>query len=108
LIDDGRVILEGKVADIKQDFKENIFKLEFEGELTGDLNGGNIEIIEQNESSILLKLNEGIDSNYLLKSLIERNIIIKSFNEILPSLNEIFIKRVEHNDSIQKPVTNEN
>ena len=43
----------------------------------------------------VIKINEGFGSNDVLKYFIDRQINIEAFNEILPSLNEIFIKQVE-------------
>ena len=43
------------------------------------------------------------DSNSFLKYLLDKNVRIHSFNEILPSLNEIFIKQV--NEPNLEPAT---
>lgn len=98
LIDDGKVILEGKVADIKQDFKENIFEVGFVGEFDVESLNGNIELVEKSGDRMRFKLNEGVSSNQFLNNLMQQGIELLSFNEILPSLNEIFIKKVEGND----------
>jgi ABC-2 type transport system ATP-binding protein len=100
LIDDGKVILEGKVADIKQDFKENIFEVGFAGQLDVDSLNGNIELVEKSGDRMRFKLNEGVSSNQFLNHLMQQGIELLSFNEILPSLNEIFIKKVEENDVV--------
>jgi ABC-2 type transport system ATP-binding protein len=94
LINAGRNVLEGKVKDIKNDFKENIFNVEFEGELPDNF-ADFAEIVRQRGQSITVKLEEGIDSNELLRNLIQQGVHITAFHEILPSLNEIFIKQVE-------------
>ena len=93
LINEGRNVLEGRVKDIKNNFKENIFNVEFEGELPGNF-AEFAEIVKQRGQSITVKLEEGIDSNELLKNLIQQGVHITAFHEILPSLNEIFIKQV--------------
>jgi len=98
LIDDGKVILEGKVEQIKQDFKENVFEVAYEGDLDLESLNGNVEMIGKNEQCMRFKLNEGVTANQFLENLIKKGIQIQSFNEILPSLNEIFIKKVEDND----------
>ncbi len=94
LISEGRNVLEGKVEDIKNRFKENLFNIEFEGNLPANISE-KAEIIKQKGQSITVKLNEGGDSNELLRKLIQQDIHITAFHEILPSLNEIFIKQVE-------------
>jgi len=94
LLNEGRNVLEGKVKDIKDQFKENIFNLEFEGELPSNIHEM-AEIVKRKGQSITVKLAEGVDSNDLLRSLIQQDVHITAFHEILPSLNEIFIKQVE-------------
>ncbi len=93
LINAGKVILDGKVAKIKEDFKENKYKVEFAGEINNDLLSG-LEVEDRDGSSFVFKLNEGQTSNDLLKILLDNGVSVKSFNEILPSLNDIFIKLV--------------
>jgi ABC-2 type transport system ATP-binding protein len=43
----------------------------------------------------LLKIKEGKQSNDVLKYLLKENVNIIAYNEVLPSLNDIFIKLVE-------------
>lgn len=97
LMDDGKVILEGKVEEIKQDFKEHIFEISFAGELDVESLNGNIDLVEKSGNKMRFKLNEGVRSNQFLNNLMQQGIELLSFNEILPSLNEIFIKKVEEN-----------
>ena len=53
------------------------------------------EVVNQKGQAITVKLAEGNSSNDLLRRLIQQDIQITAFHEILPSLNEIFIKQVE-------------
>ena len=100
LINQGQKVLEGKVADIKNQFKENLFSIKFSGQLPGNLSAidaadDSYKIMEQNEQSLLVQVENETASNKLLNHLISKGVHIQSFNEILPSLNEIFIKKVE-------------
>lgn len=94
LINKGKIILQGNVAKIKDDYKENKFLVEFDGKLPSELLSDNFEIVEDTDQGLIIKISEGHKSNDLLKGLIERNIEIKKYQEILPSLNQIFIKKV--------------
>ncbi len=98
LINKGKVVLEGRVDDIKNFYKENCFEVGFEGELPEELRNSSFEVLEDSKDKIILKAREGHKPNELLKGLIDRNINIHSFNEILPTLNEIFIKKVGESD----------
>lgn len=93
LINQGKNVLQGSVKAVKNQYKENLFKINFEGTFPKDaLN--QVSVISQKNNSITIQLQEGENSNTLLRHLIQQNVHINSFNEILPTLNEIFIKKV--------------
>ncbi len=94
LVNKGKKILDGTVKDIKNQFKENIFQL---GAETNALNLATFifEVIKHQPDKLLLKLQHGSTPNDVLKHFMDQNISINSFNEVLPSLNDIFIKLVE-------------
>ena len=52
-------------------------------------------VVDQTANLLTVKINEGMNSNDVLKYFIQQNITIESFNEVLPSLNDIFINLVE-------------
>ena len=94
LINQGKKILEGEVAEIKNDFKENKFKIGFSGTLPTDLTLNDFEVVEDNTEELVIRVGQGHNGNDLLKGLIDRGINIRSYNEVLPTLNDIFIKQV--------------
>jgi ABC-2 type transport system ATP-binding protein len=99
LINSGKKVLEGRVADVKQKFKDNIYKIKFEGVLPSNLTmmdevDKRWEMISKKEGELVIKVKESKDSNLILNHLIRGDVHINSFNEILPTLNEIFIKQV--------------
>jgi ABC-2 type transport system ATP-binding protein len=94
LVNKGRKILDGSVKQIKQDCKENHFRIGFE-EMPEVLNSNVYDIIEQEDASLIVKIKDGVKPTAVLQNFLQQNASIISFNEILPSLNEIFIKTVE-------------
>jgi ABC-2 type transport system ATP-binding protein len=94
LVNKGKKILDGTVKQVKNDHKENIFQL---GASTDahHLATYIFEVIKHDKDKLLLKLQHDATPNDVLKHFIQHNIPIHSFNEVLPSLNEIFIKLVE-------------
>jgi ABC-2 type transport system ATP-binding protein len=94
LINKGKKILDGSVKKVKQDFKENLFSIGLDHPPT--LNGNTIfDVIGQKDQSYIVKIKDGGKPTDVLKYFIQQNADVHSFNEILPSLNEIFIKLVE-------------
>jgi len=95
LINKGQNVLQGKVRDIKTQFKENLFKIDFAGEMPSEI-ANKADIISQSANSITARFTDDNNSNSFLKFLIDSGIQVVAFNEILPSLNEIFIRHAEN------------
>lgn len=98
LINQGKILLYGNVDTIKNDFKEHLFSIKYEGDLPSVTDHLGFSVLEKRPNEVTIKVTEGVSSNQILKTLIDTNISILGFNEILPSLNEIFIKKVEQSN----------
>jgi ABC-2 type transport system ATP-binding protein len=94
LINKGQKILDGSVYNVKQDFKENIYQLGATT-LPEHMMTYIFEVVKHERDKVLLKLQHDATPNDVLKHFINHGIAIHSFNEVLPSLNDIFIKLVE-------------
>jgi ABC-2 type transport system ATP-binding protein len=94
LVNKGRKIVDGSVAGVKQQFKENLFEISFDK--TPETQSSHaFEIIGKKENGLIVKIKEGFSPNNVLQFFIQQNTGIVSFSELLPSLNDIFIKVVE-------------
>ncbi len=94
LVNKGKKILEGSVKQVKQDCKENIFKVGFD-HLPEAFENNIFEIVNTKDNFLTVKINEGYNPASVLKEFLDHRASVVSFNEILPSLNDIFIKKVE-------------
>jgi ABC-2 type transport system ATP-binding protein len=95
LVNKGQKILDGTVRNVKQQFKKNLFQIKFDA-LPLNANDNAFDVIKQNEDlCFIVKINEGYSPNDVLRYYLQQNAGIISFNEILPSLNDIFIQLVE-------------
>lgn len=95
LVNKGKKILDGTVKKIKQDFKENLFRIGMEQPPTSMNGDAPFEMMGTQDHSSIVRIKEGNKPNDVLKYLIQQGATINSFNEILPSLNDIFIRLVE-------------
>jgi ABC-2 type transport system ATP-binding protein len=94
LVNKGQKILDGTVSNVKQQFKENLFAIRFEnGPMQTD--SPLFEVIGKKEGELIVKIREGHKPNDLLQYFIQQQASIIGFNELLPSLSDIFIKLVE-------------
>jgi ABC-2 type transport system ATP-binding protein len=104
LINKSKKVLDGKVSDIKEQFKSNTYNIVFEGDfnkfsasLTADY-----EILENkrenNRDHVKVKLLYSMKPNDLLSKMLAYGTIV-SFNEELPSMQNIFIQAVNGTNS---------
>jgi len=97
LVNRGQKILDGSVADVKQQFKENLFRVGLEQVDENSLTAAAkaFEVVGNKEGSLIVKIRDGYRSNDVLSHFINEGQNITAFTEILPSLNDIFIRLVE-------------
>jgi ABC-2 type transport system ATP-binding protein len=96
LVNKGKKVLDGTVTKIKHDFKEDLYKISFENKVMPEHLAIHLfEVAKKDEHEIVIKRDPGFSNNDIIEYFINKGLRIQSFNEILPSLNEIFIKQVE-------------
>ena len=94
LVNLGKKILDGTVSDIKQHFKQNIFSIKTTEAIS--LTDNDIfSVVSSAQQKTLVKIHQGYQSNDVLAQLLKDKVNIVGYNEVLPSLNEIFIQLVE-------------
>src|SRR5690349_14149902 len=94
LVNKGQKILDGTVNGVKQQFKENLFSISLE-QTPASIAGGPFDLVGRQDNQLIIKIKNGNKPNDVLQYFIQQNITINGFNEMLPSLSDIFIKLVE-------------
>lgn len=108
LINKSQKILDGSVKDIRRSHKNNIYKIVFSGNMMGFTNAiwdgakllesGKVE--DENDMHwAVIKMAEGVKTSRLLQELLPVTEII-SFNEVIPSMNDIFISKVNAENNV--------
>jgi ABC-2 type transport system ATP-binding protein len=95
LINKGTKILDGTVRQVKQDFKENLFQVGFENHPNSLPPNQIFEVAGTTDHSLVVKIKDGYKPHDVLQYLLAQQHEIVLFHEILPSLNDIFIRLVE-------------
>jgi ABC-2 type transport system ATP-binding protein len=93
LINHGKIILNGKVKEIRQQFKKHEYSFHYAGDLP-EL-PDRFPVVKKYDHEVVVKAGAAATGNDLLRELVNRQVEIVSFNEVLPSLSEIFIEQVE-------------
>jgi ABC-2 type transport system ATP-binding protein len=100
LINKSQKILDGKVIDIKRQFRTNTYKMEFIGNMLAFTNAlwAGAELLErkqvENHCTVTLRLAGNNTVNNLFAAIMPICEII-SFNEVIPSMSDIFIRTVQ-------------
>ena len=96
LVNKGQKILDGTVTQVKQDFKENIFEIGFDQPVLPEHTAIHLFNLKSAASNQLkIQINEGFTNNDVIQYFINKGLNIRSFHEVLPSLNDIFIRLVQ-------------
>lgn len=97
LIHQSKKVLDGPVKELKNTFKKNQFEVKYKGNPLG--NQLYMEVVNTHEKegviNQLMSLSPGITPNQFLQNLLQESIEIISFQEKLPSMEEIFISAVQ-------------
>lgn len=106
LINKSKKVLDGKLTDIKAQFTDEEYQIEFKGNVVAFANavwGGwelvNREQLGEHHFMATIKLMEGNNLTNYLKSILD-HVEILSVNKRVPSMNEIFIKAVAQKDNV--------
>jgi ABC-2 type transport system ATP-binding protein len=98
LIHKSKKILDGKVKDIKDLYRNNTYKIAYSGVLDSvesSLFTINEEKKDEKGSHLTIQINPGFSSNDVLKFLIPK-VQVTELTEIVPSMNDIFIQNVKN------------
>lgn len=106
LLNKSEKILDGSVKEIRKTYRTNTFKIAFKGNVLGFTNalwtGGEIieRSVEEEVHTLTVKLVPNFSSSHFLQSVLPTCELV-SFNEIIPSMNDIFIRKVnEGNEAL--------
>jgi ABC-2 type transport system ATP-binding protein len=95
LVNKGQKILDGEVKQIRHDFKQHLFRIGV-GIMPNfaQMATWHFSIIKQEDHAYTVKLSEGSTTNDILMHFIRHDIPVTYFQEILPSINEVFINKI--------------
>lgn len=108
LINKSKTLLEGAVHDIKMEHKSNMFEIGFQGDpaIVMEKLNSHCQVVDQHEERtnhfVKIRADRELSGNDMLRLLLPVT-GITSFNEIIPTMNEIFIKVVEAQNQQKTP-----
>ena len=99
LINKSKVILEGSVEEVKQQFSANKLRMQFKGNMIAFTNAmwTGCELLSQSQEKDVITVELKLVGNTTRKNLLDAvmpHIELVSLNEVVPSMNDIFIDAV--------------
>lgn len=95
LINEGQNILEGSVDQVKEDNKEHKYEVKSREALRVRLDQDIIKSEPTDDGGTIVYTRSDLSADNALRILLDQGNAISSFQEVLPSLDEIFIKTVQ-------------
>ena len=93
LIHRGALVLDGQIDEIKQKYKDYLFEFIFANGRRPDLTGETVHPSVRPDG-VILQMDSLKEANTQMRQWLEEGFVIQEFREILPSINDIFIKIV--------------
>lgn len=104
LVNKGRKVLDGPVKQIRQDFKHHLFRVGLaQMPNPAQMATHHFTIVKQHENGYTVKINEYSQTNDILAHFIHHGIQVTYFEEILPTIHEVFIQQVKSTDMEAAP-----
>jgi ABC-2 type transport system ATP-binding protein len=104
LIHKAEKILDGSVKEIRKTYRTNTFRISFKGNIMGFTNAlwAGAEILDKHTEdevhTVTIKLLNNLTSSQMLQAVLPLCEIV-SFTEIIPSMNDIFIRKVSEGNN---------
>jgi ABC-2 type transport system ATP-binding protein len=95
LINKSRKVVSGSLREVKAGFGKNLIALRCAGGENVLADKNIVAKIIEHADEKEIQLAENVDAQVLLKTLIENGAVITKFEQIEPSLNDIFIERIK-------------
>ena len=104
LIHRSKKILDGPVKEIREQYRNNTFWLEYEGDYNTEHSQQLFEVLQaetvNGKTKLKIKIREQQNANQVLSALLP-HVSINRLDEVIPTMNDIFIQKVTQTD--QKP-----
>ena len=103
LINKSRLVVTGKVDEIRRRHGNNNIELIYTGQEKVAEAEGLFRVLSDEDNAgrhtSVLNLQEGVTTNEVLSELLRQGIIVNSFKELIPRMNDIFIKLVTQEEA---------
>lgn len=101
LMNNGEVVLDGNIADIKRSHREDAYIIEAD-KLTFLREIKSIDILEENNTAFKFRINDNNLNIIQLLNHVNKKSVIRRFEVVEPNLHDIFIKIIQDQNQLKK------
>jgi ABC-2 type transport system ATP-binding protein len=94
LINKSRKVIGGSLREVKAGYGKNLIALRADGGVGVLADRTLVATIEEHADEKRIELADGVNAQQLLKTLIEAGTVITKFEQVEPTLNDIFIEQI--------------
>lgn len=95
LINKGKLIIDGNTIKLRHQFKQNLFSICYTGEFNPTATHfDGFKVVEEKNGEVILQIEATYTAQQALSTLLNNGLCVTAFNEILPTINDIFIELV--------------
>ena len=106
LINKSRLVITGGVNDIRHRYGNNNVELIYTSSSSLESVPGLFKVLSDNDDSgrhtAVLSIEKGVDTNDVLRHVISQSLTVNSFKELVPRMNDIFIKLVTEGEYVSR------
>ena len=95
ILNKGKTVLQGNLKEIKESYKANRIEIVVEEPIDKYINNESMKIEFSKNNEYSIKITDEKDAHQLLNKLVSNNIVVNKFEIKKPTLNDIFIEKVE-------------
>lgn len=105
LINGGRLVLEGRVKEVRRQYQKQHYQIWFEGDAAHLRNLAGTKVLWEKEDEMMLELAAGHTGRELMQRVAALPLQVERFEHHLPRISEIFIEVVNQSQSAAKEAT---
>jgi len=94
LINKSRKVVSGSLREVKASYGKNLIALRAAGGEAVLADRSIVAKVEEHSDEMEIELTDGVDAQVLLKALMDSGATITKFEQVEPSLNDIFIQQI--------------
>ncbi len=93
ILNKGKTVLQGNLKEIRNSYEDNRVLIDVNDSIDKLVKKHKLEIENEHDNSYLIKISNGKEAYELLEDIVKEKIVVRKFEIMKPTLNDIFIEK---------------